>query len=244
MSSSVHDVVILAAGNGDRFRGTSQRSKLLTPVAGVPLLVRTLQSARQAGLSNAHIVIGFDAERIRALACSRCPVGLKLNFYRNDNWHKENGVSVLTTRSVLIHRPFALLMGDHLFEPRSLMRLLNARRAPGEILLGVDCHSDDPRVVSEATKVRIRDGRIVAIGKDIGHFDALDTGLFVCDRSLFDALEQSCGAGDTTLSAGVSRLAAVGKVRGCDIGTARWQDIDTVADLEAAEDAARLAAVL
>jgi choline kinase len=152
-------------------------------------------------------------------------------------------VSVLATRSVLFDRPFALLMADHLFEPRALMRLLNAQRAPGELLLGVDHHTNDPDVVGEATKVRIRDGRISAIGKDIGRFDALDTGLFVCDRSLFDALEQSCIAGDTTLSAGVSRLAAACKVRGCDIGTARWHDIDTVADLRAAEAATRLAAV-
>jgi hypothetical protein len=48
-------------------------------------------------------------------------------------------------------------------------------------------------------------------------------------------------AGDTTLSGGIRRLAAQGLMRAADIGNAAWYDIDTVADLEAAET--RLAAL-
>jgi choline kinase len=232
---SVHTALILAAGNGDRFRGDSCRSKLLAPLAGIPLLIRTLRSARQAGIAEAHVVLGYDAERVRALALSNGPDGLSLRFHLNPLWQQENGVSVLAAREAMEDRPFALMMGDHLFEPDLLRRLLRRARAPGEALLAVDAQEALPAIVVEATKVRMRGQLVTAIGKALDPFDALDTGLFVCDASLFGALVESCEAGDTSLSGGIARLSARGLVRGVDIGDARWCDIDTVADLRIAE---------
>ena len=58
----------------------------------------------------------------------------------------------------------------------------------------------------------------------------------MCHASVFEALDESCDAGDSTLSGGIRRLAARGLVRAVDIGAARWFDIDTVADLALAEE--------
>src|SRR5262245_30863342 len=116
--------VVLAAGNGDRFRGTAHRSKLLTPVAGTPLLLRMLTSVRLAGLTHALLVLGFDAERVREVATAGAPEGLILDFCINENWHQENGVSVLAARDELDGQNFALLMGDHLFESQTLRDLM------------------------------------------------------------------------------------------------------------------------
>jgi choline kinase len=113
--------------------------------------------------------------------------------------------------------------------------MLQVDRAPGESLLAVDCRHTDPAIVDEATRVRLDGGRVTAIGKSLTPFDALDTGLFVCDPLLFDSLEASCASGDSTLSGGVRQLASRGKVRGVDIGEARWCDVDTVDDLAIAE---------
>jgi choline kinase len=116
--------------------------------------------------------------------------------------------------------------------------LLAAPRAPGETLLCVDRRPVSVAVAQEATRVRIDGGRITAIGKDVDPYDALDTGLFVCDPSVFAALDAACLDGDTTLSAGIRRLTADGRVRGVDIGDARWCDVDTVEDVEEAEQVA------
>ena len=238
MSNPLHHAIVLAAGNGDRFRNGSRRSKLVACVGGTPLLIRTLSSARSAGITNAHIVLGYDADCVRRLAISHAPAGLSLHFHVNHRWRAENGPSVLQARGALSDRPFAILMGDHIFEPRALQALAGTPRRDGEALVGVDRHTSDPNIVVEATKVRTRGDRIVAIGKTIDPFDGLDTGLFVCDRSLFAAIDQACAAGDTTLSAGVSSLAAQGCVRGVDIGRARWCDVDTIHDLTMAEELA------
>ena len=231
----VRDAVVLAAGNGDRFRHGSPRSKLLTPIAGVPLLARTLVAAYHAGISNAHVVLGYDAARVAELAESAAPDGLYVHFHVNHDWHQENGVSVLTTRECLPDRPFALLMGDHLFEAAALQRLLAAPRQAGQTLLCVDRRPAPAAVAAEATRVRMAGGSITAIGKMLEPYDALDTGLFVCDPSLFGALTEACREGDTTLTGGIRKLTTRGLVGGIDIGAASWCDVDTVEDVRLAE---------
>jgi choline kinase len=158
-----------------------------------------------------------------------------VTFVTNPAWHLENGVSALAARTVCGDRRFALLMGDHLFDPRVLQRLLSHHVEPAESILAVDSSPADPVVAAEATRVRMVDGRITAIGKNVDPWDALDTGMFVFSPVLFDALHEAQEAGETTLSAGVQRLAARGLMLGADISGASWFDVDTVADVDTAE---------
>jgi len=160
---------------------------------------------------------------------------LALRFHINTGWHHENGLSVLAVRGALSARTFALMMGDHIFDPAALARLLRADRRGDEVLLGIDRSPCDPAVAAEATKVRLAGDHITAISKTLDPYDALDTGLFVCGPAIFGALAASCEAGDSTLSGGVRRLAALNLVRGVAIGDTHWCDIDTLDDLVAAE---------
>ena len=234
MIGSVNTALVLAAGNGDRFRNLTRESKLLQPVLGRPLIIRTIETARDAGITVFEIVLGYHAERVRAAIERQAPTDVTIRFTENPDWHLENGVSVLAARRHLQSR-FALLMGDHLFEARVLRQLLRAPVEPGESLLAVDSRPTAPEIADEATKVRLRGSHIMAIGKTLTQYDALDTGLFVCAPSLFGALESARRDGDTTLSGGIRILAARGLMRSFDIGDATWCDIDTVEDLCSAE---------
>jgi len=232
----VQKAIVLAAGNGDRFQNGSPDSKLIRPVLGVPLIIRTVDSAARAGIRHIDMVLGYQAGQVRQLVVREKPASVFVRFHFNPRWHEENGLSVLAARSHFTDDRFALLMGDHLFESDTLLRVLNTPAGPDESLLAVDRRPAPPAVSEEATRVRLDSGnRVVAIGKMIEPFDALDTGLFVCAPTLFAALDESCAAGDTTLSGGVRRLAGRGLIRGVDIGDRTWFDIDTVADLENAE---------
>ena len=234
MMEPVTTALVLAAGNGDRFRNLTRESKLLQPVFGRPLILRTIDTAREAGISRFEIVLGYHAERVRAAIEREAPADVALHFTHNADWHLENGVSVLAARRRLRSR-FALLMGDHLFEARVLRQLLLAAVEPGESLLAVDSRPTAPEIADEATKVRLRGSLIMAIGKTLTEYDALDTGLFVCAPSLFGALESARAQGDTTLSGGIRILAARGLMRSVDVGDATWYDIDTIEDLHSAE---------
>jgi choline kinase len=237
VTRTVNRAVILAAGNGDRFHNSTHASKLLQPLLGQPILLRTLEAAYEAGIRSATIVLGYQADRVRALAEAGAPHGLRLSFALNPEWQLENGVSAQAAEASVGGERFALLMGDHIFEPPVLQRMLRLDVAPGESLLAVDTRRVPPEVAAEATKVRREGSRIVAIGKDLAEYDALDTGVFVFSPVLFEALARARALGDTTLSGGVRELAARRLMRGVEIGDATWCDIDTVSDLAAAESA-------
>ena len=83
----------------------------------------------------------------------------------NDDWDKENGVSVLTARDVL-HEPFLLLMADHLFDPNLVRPLTTLALGDGEIALVVDGNTRNPLIdMEDVTRVKVADGKIRAIGK-------------------------------------------------------------------------------
>ena len=234
-SVPVRDALVLAAGNGDRFQNRSRQSKLLQPIFGEPIILRTLATARDAGISRVEVVLGYQADRLRATIERRIPSGLQVHFSYNPDWHLENGVSVLAARNRFADRRFAVLMGDHLFEAPVLQRVLAEPAAADESLLAIDSRPAPPDVAAEATKVRLNGTHIVAIGKDLTTYDALDTGMFVCAPALFPALDAARRGGDTTLSGGIRQLAAQRLMRGIDIGEASWYDIDTMDDLQHAQ---------
>jgi choline kinase len=87
-------------------------------------------------------------------------------------------------------------------------------------------------------KVQTCKDRITNIGKNLQHYDAIDTGLFVCPVEIFDYLERAKSGGgrsDCSLADGVQLMADDKKVRAIDIGDAWWQDVDTPQMLKHAE---------
>ena len=133
------------------------------------------------------VVLGYQADRVRALVERGAPRGMAMSFAYNPDWQLENGVSALAARSRAGRGRFALLMGDHVFEPPVLQRMLRLNAGADDSLLAVDARPATPEQAAEATKVRRVGSRIVAIGKDLVEYDALDTGVFVCSPLLFDA---------------------------------------------------------
>jgi choline kinase len=231
-SVPVRRAVVLAAGNGDRFQGKTTPSKLLVPVAGMPLISRTLVTAARAGIQVIEMIVGYQADAVRTTAASTPLPGVTVRFHHNDRWHEENGVSALVSRPHVGDEPFALLMGDHIFNWKVLERMLRQPVDGDESLLAVDRSNASPQRTAEATKVRLAGNRITAIGKEIHPFDALDTGVFVFSSPIFAALEESAAAGDTSLSGGVRRLADRGLMRAVDTHGSAWWDLDTVEDLD------------
>ena len=80
-------------------------------------------------------------------------------------------------------------------------------------------------------KVRLVDGSIGAIGKQLAVYDAFDVGAFVCGPALFDAVEMAVAAGDSSLAGAIQVLADAGVARALPIGDGEWWfDVDTPRD--------------
>lgn len=229
--------LVLAAGFGSRLAGTSSATDLkpLTPVAGTPLLFRTLDSLAHAGCERVVVVLGYEPGEIRDATEARYDGTLRVRYVLNEDFDRQNGLSVLAARP-LVDGPFLLTMADHVMDEA----LMDAARrctppANGATLL-VDHKLDRIFDMDDATKVREKDGRIEAIGKTLASYNCVDTGVFVCTQGLMNALQAVVDEkGDAALSDGVRRLAAAGRMRTLDIGEAFWQDVDTPAMLAHAE---------
>jgi len=159
----------------------------------------------------------------------------------NDDWDKENGLSVLKARDVM-NEPFLLLMADHLFDPALVRPLTTLTLGDGEIALGVDVNISNPLVdLEDVTRVNVEDDgpmerkKIRNIGKGLADFNGFDTGIFLCSPAIFTALERSKEKnGDTTLSGAVRILGAEGCATAIQID-GFWIDVDDPAALKKAE---------
>ncbi|HEU4772684.1 MAG TPA: hypothetical protein VFS68_11070, partial [Candidatus Udaeobacter sp.] len=109
---------------------------------------------------------------------------------------------------------------------------------PDVLNIAIDRKLDSIVDLDDAMKLQMRGNKVTAIGKNLQTYDAIDTGLFICPSDIFGYLEQaksSNSANDCSLANGIELMAAHGKVRGIDIGSGRWHDIDTPRVLEHAE---------
>ena len=227
--------IILAAGMGSRLVAQDASPKPLKPVAGVPLLVRILRTLQSEGIREAVIVIGHRGDELKKALLAEPSLGLRLHFVVNDEYDRKNGVSLLKA-AAHIDGDCLLSMADHLYSPDLVRRIRQFELPAGSCVLGVDRDIERCFDLDDATKVRVNGARIADIAKDLGDYDVLDTGVFRISPELIRELGRIYDAtGDCSLSDGVKALAQRGQFLVCDVGDARWIDVDTPEALLRAE---------
>ncbi len=225
--AEVNECLILAAGNGSRIAALSGSApKPLVPLLGAPLLEHIVRSSNAAGIEKFVIVVGYRADAIRRWFADHPLENISISFVENVDYHKANGVSALAAKK-LLRKPFLLLMADHIFEPKTAQALLHQPLEQDEVILGVDYNIDRIFDLGDATKVKLQGNHIIDISKDLLHYDALDTGMFLCSPVLFERLESAKKDGNCSLSDGMRQLALERKLNGFDVGNGHWQDVDT-----------------
>lgn len=222
--------VILAAGDGGRLQPlTNDTPKPLLKVRGRPLINHVLDALYAAGVRDTTVVIGYRGEQIRAALNNLRPCGMNISFIENPAWDEGNARSLWEVRGRA--EPFLLAMSDHLIEPALLSALL--RQHNGRSALAVDYASSDDARADEATRAHVLNGAVRDLGKTIDVWNALDTGIFWCTPDVFDAITPNRRDGEA--GAVFAALARAGKLDAVDVTGKRWIDIDTAADLRAAD---------
>ncbi len=229
----IAEAVVLMAGSGSRLRANGLNlPKPLIPIHGRPLISYTIDALVHAGIKIVYAVVGFESESLMAQMRPLIPHTLDVRFIANRDWKKQNGISVLVAAEH-VRSPFLLTMSDHLFDQSIFEVVL---RAPCDRLnLVIDRKLNSMVDLDDAMKVQTRGDQIMAIGKNLRTYDAIDTGLFVCAHEIFQYLERAKQNGDCSLADGVRLMADDGKTRAIDIGDAWWQDVDTPDMLRHAE---------
>ena len=222
----IADAVILMAGAGSRLRGSAQTiAKPLIPIGGRPLISYAFDSFEKAGVERVLAVVGPNGDELAAAVAPLLPPRMQFQPISNPNWQKQNGVSLLAAAGQ-VRGPFFLAMGDHLFEPSILEKLL-ANADAARLNLAIDRKISAIFDLDDAMKVRTEENRIVAIGKQLEDYNAIDTGIFICPESVFDYLRRVLKNDDCALADGVRLMAEEGNAVAVDIGNAWWQDVDT-----------------
>ena len=235
--------LIIAAGKGSRLEHmTKDKPKALIRLLGLSLIERIILTAKQAGIYEFLIVVGYLGDKIKAKLGDGKKYGVKISYIENGEYEKGNGVSVLRAREQL-NENFILLMSDHLFDVR-ILKELTKYDLKGTVVLAVDRKEARPT----DTKVLERDGKIIKIGKNIEESNCLDTGIFLCSPKIFSYLEETVKENKTELADCIVKVAKEEDAEVFDIGQIEsyvskmrktikpwWIDIDTKGDLKKAK---------
>ena len=193
-----------------------------------------LAQAEAAGCTEAVVVIGYEGARVRR-AVEAIATSITIRFVESpDPTAPERtlaagrggggGALAFSSRWSTICSRFrcSAKLAAAAMRQSEVARLL-VDRAP----VGLD--------LNDATKVRLEAERIVAIGKGLEPWDAIDTGVFLLTRAVFDAIRRVPSSEPLTVSSAMRRLARNGSFRAVDIGGVPWVDVDTPADRHDAE---------
>lgn len=236
--------LIIAAGEGRRLGHVTEIApKPLIRLLGLSLIERVILTAKQAGIKEFVVVIGYHGDKIRAKLGDGSEWGVKIAYVENDEWEKGNGVSVLKSRDHF-DEAFVLLMSDHIFDPRILRELVHCDRRNSVVLV-----VDRGAPLSGDTKVLEQNGQIVSIGKGITNANCIDTGIFLCSPKVFSYIEEAVKEGHAELSDGIARAASNHDAEVFDISQIEpyvsgmrkemapwWIDVDTEEDLRRAKE--------
>ena len=227
--------LIIAAGNGTRMQPVTRgRHKSLMPLLGLRIIERVILGAKEAGICEFVIVTGYKGKKLREFLGNGAKYGISISFVQNDNWEKANGISTLAAQKHF-RENFVLLMSDHVFSPKTLIRIKRLKLKPHECALAIDKNLDSVLDVSDTTKVMVKNGRAIALNKNLENYNSYDTGMFVCSPYIFEVLKKSTSRGKNSLSDGMRILISENKLRTFNNKGRLWADCDTWEDIKFAE---------
>jgi len=241
--AQVRTALLLAAGLGSRLGPlTEALPKCLVPVSGVPILERLARALDAHGFERLVIVTGYKAATLRDYLGERFG-GIAIEYLVSPLFTTTNNIYSLWLARHLIDEPFLLVESDVVFDEQLLTPLLQ----PDRIAV-----SRQLPWMSGTTVTLNGDGRVNAFyppppgvyGQhctDAGHLMAVnicslarDTWGEVCER-----LGRHVAAGRTGFfyETVFEEMAAEGSMNPAAVifPAERWYEIDTPADLDAAE---------
>ena len=244
--SVIRRAVILAAGVGKRLLPlTTNAPKCLTEVNGEPILLRTLRILAAQGLTEAVIVVGYEADKIRQRVGTQ-RFGIDIRYVDAPRYETTNNICSLWDARDFFDQDLLLIEGDIVFDEDLVARLL---RQPGSAVAVVPYRHE----LSGTVVRRDRDGRVTAfvlgVDQDDEGFDPEGTfktanvyllrGELLRERLLPELSRQvERGHVHEYHEIVLRDLVADGSIRdlfAVDVSASRWYEVDDHRDLEAAE---------
>lgn len=227
VNTPIHQAVLLATHTIARGRRTSPTA--LARCGGITLLKRAMLTLARNGVRRFVIVMADPEVRRQTLADKQLS-GFEIVWVHNAERPDDDAYSLWRARPHL-RGEFFVAPVDRVFAGDVLKALL-AEPLEGATLAVARTGLAALPPSDVTVELHLRD-RVAALG---GRADAVATGIFTADRSLFDALDRRGVDGEPRpLVAALAELAAQGTVRAADVGDAWWHPARDPAELRRAQ---------
>ena len=245
VASPVRRAVILAAGIGSRLRPlTAEVPKCLVEVDGQLILLRALRALAAQGVSEAVIVVGYQADAIRSRVGARF-AGLDIRYVDAPRYATTNNICSLWDAREYCDEDILLLEGDVVFDDEVLERLL---RQPGSsIAVAPHVRGLSGTVVRLDCRGRV-DAFVLGAEQD-DHFDAshafktVNISLLRGPLLREQVLPELCRKVESgqvheyyeTVFRDLVADGSIDDLLGVDVSASRWYEVDDHRDLDIAE---------
>lgn len=221
--------IVLAAGRGTRMDADAP-SKVLVPVNDRPLIAHTVDALTGLDM-DVTIVTGAGAEAVRGA------LGSGVDYVHVPDYDEVNNIVSLWRARDRAREGFVLVNGDVIAEPGVFAAIVEA----GDDSLLVDTSVD---LTEEAMRVRVEDGRVERISKEIplrfSHGEYIGVARFgwFGAHLLFEEIARILADGgvDQWYEAAIQRLADRMPLRAHTEWKGQWAELDTPEDYEDALD--------
>jgi L-glutamine-phosphate cytidylyltransferase len=226
--------IILAAGSGRRLGPlTAHTPKCLLPIGGRSILSQMLGRVQQAGIRDALVVTGFEAEQVRRHVESIGLTRLRVRLLHNNRFADTNNLYSLHLALGHTNGAVTVLNGDDLFNVNILRRLLRDR---SDAAATVDFTRP---LAADAMQVMLEGGRIIALGKDLPAAAVVGNaiGLYRFRRRTADLLRSEIerwvvdGRVNAFYVAAINALASRLPLEAVSTAGLTWCEIDDARDL-------------
>ena len=224
--------LVLAGGSGSRLRPITHTSaKQLLPVANKPVLFYGLEALRDAGITEAGIVVGDTAPAIQAAVGDGSAFGLDITYIRQE---APLGLAhaVLVAREYLGDDDFVMYLGDNFIVGgiTSLVNEFKLNRPDAQIML---TQVPDPRQFGVAELDEV--GEVVSLVEkpQEPRSNLALVGVYIFTAAVQEAVQALApsGRGELEITEAIQWLIDSGrKVQSTTI-TGYWKDTGNVADM-------------
>ena len=175
LHKSNNKALILAAGLGTRLAPiTNDRPKSLVPVNGKPILFKQIENLQFNGINDITIVSGYKANVLETVVHEKYP---DIKIIESEDYATTNNMysAYLGIKKMFPDgniTPFYMMNAD-VFYDSSVITALEENTEPNLVVV------DMGRYIEESMKVVEKEGRLVAISKQISPEDALGCSIDV-----------------------------------------------------------------
>jgi len=231
-----YKVIILAAGIGSRLRPlTLKEPKPLLKVGKRPIINHQISSFMRYGIRKFYVVVGYKSTMIMKHLSYFYRSQAEFLYIYNPRFNETNtAYSLWLASSIFLDSTTFVVNGDLILTPEAVSRIIDCTTS----CLGYSKHS----LGYEEVKVRLKNGRIVDIGKDLNpkKADAEYVGIAKFDRKVGKhfryALNEAIKKGEVNLYYDdiIQRIVANFYIKGVDLTDLPVMEIDTIEELERA----------